>query len=694
MHDTLKNAPVYPAQEKPDTLILPEGFLLQNFRIIKMLGRSNISIAYLAYDEITKTEVVLKAIFPTEISFQNMNSLLEGSADELQTHDWILSHILEDAEIIACLKHPNIIPIHLSFRALGVVYCVMPYVKGTKLYMAAPVPDSITAEWLLPILEKILNALDYLHSHGIIHLNIKPGNILMNAAGEPILINFGTKYPLQKNSNSIDLPGFMPLEHLSTNKKYGPWTDFYALGATCYSLITGETPPPAAERLLEDNYRPLADIPALAERFPKHILSSIDKALLMNTEERWQSAQEWLEALKNKPEPANPALHNADSQTPLAIASDNSHTECSADNVKPQQDEEKTPAQNSTQPAPKFSLRKNKPLIISILLLTALNGIGIYSSLPPNVKLLLRGISSEEYSAELIKAVNASDIDKIQLLLAAGEDVNSTDNNGSTPLIEAVSQNNTELLRLLLAVPGIDVNKAGQNSNTPLIEAVSQNNTELLRLLLAVPGIDVNKAGQYGDTPLIEAVSQNNTELLRLLLAVPGIDVNKTNQTGYTPLCYATFSGHSECVRLLLTAPGIDANKAEKNGWSPLYWAIHYCNTECVRLLLTAPGIDVNQTDKLEGTPLCQAASIGIPEIVRILLEAPGIDVNQTNQFNQTPLCQAASFGHTESVRLLLEVPGIDVNQTDRLGLSPLRAAESYNHTECANLIRAAGGRR
>ena len=694
MHDTLKIAPVYPAQEKPDTLILPEGFLLQNFRIIKMLGRSNISIAYLAYDEITKTEVVLKAIFPTEISFQNMNSLLEGSADELQTHDWILSHILEDAEIIARLKHPNIIPIHLSFRALGAVYCVMPYVKGTELHMAAPVPDSITAEWLLPILEKILNALDYLHSHGIIHLNIKPGNILMNAAGEPILINFGTKYPLQKNSNSIDLPGFMPLEHLSTNKKYGPWTDFYALGATSYSLITGETPPPAAERLLEDNYRPLADIPALAERFPKHILSSIDKALLMNTEERWQSAQEWLEALKNKPEPANPALHNADSQTPLAIASDNSHTECSADNVKPQQDEEKTPAQNSTQPAPKFSLRKNKPLIISILLLTALNSIGIYSSLPPNVKLLLRGISSEEYSAELIKAVNASDIDKIQRLLAAGADVNSTDNNGSTPLIEAVSQNNTELLRLLLAVPGIDVNKTNQNGSTPLIEAVSQNNTELLRLLLAVPGIDVNKTNQNGSTPLIEAVSQNNTELLRLLLAVPGIDVNKTNQTGYTPLCYATFSGHSECVRLLLTAPGIDANKAEKNGWSPLYWAIHYCNTECVRLLLTAPGIDVNQTDKLGETPLGQAASIDSPEIVRLLLEAPGIDVNQTNRFNQTPLCQAASLGHTESVRLLLEVPGIDVNQTDRLGLSPLRAAESYNHTECANLIRAAGGRR
>ncbi len=624
MHDTLKIAPVYPAQEKPDTLILPEGFLLQNFRIIKMLGRSNISIAYLAYDEITKTEVVLKAIFPTEISFQNMNSLLEGSADELQTYDWILSHILEDAEIIARLKHPNIIPIHLSFRALGAVYCVMPYVKGTELHMAAPVPDSITAEWLLPILEKILNALDYLHSHGIIHLNIKPGNILMNAAGEPILINFGTKYPLQKNSNSIDLPGFMPLEHLSTNKKYGPWTDFYALGATCYSLITGETPPPAAERLLEDNYRPLADIPALAERFPKHILSSIDKALLMNTEERWQSAQEWLEALKNKPEPANPALHNADSQTPLAIASDNSHTECSADNVKPQQDEEKTPAQNSTQPAPKFSLRKNKPLIISILLLTALNSIGIYSSLPPNVKLLLRGISSEEYSAELIKAVNASDIDKIQRLLAAGADVNSTDNNGSTPLIEAVSQ----------------------------------NNTELLRLLLAVPGIDVNKTNQTGYTPLCYATFSGHSECVRLLLTAPGIDANKAEKNGWSPLYWAIHYCNTECVRLLLTAPGIDVNQTDKLGETPLGQAASIDIPEIVRILLEAPGIDVNQTNRFNQTPLCQAASLGHTESVRLLLEVPGIDVNQTDRLGLSPLRAAESYNHTECANLIRAAGG------------------------------------
>ncbi len=442
MHDIPEAATVKPTQKNSASPILPEGYLLRDYKIIKMLGRGGFGITYLAQEVITDKLVVIKENYPTEVSFRDMTSLTVGPATDSQqeSYNWALTRFLDEAKILSRLSHPNIVPIRYAFKALGTAYYVMPHVEGTDLHKAAPAPDSITAEWFLPVLEKILSALDYLHSQGLIHRDIKPNNILLRADGEPILIDFGTARALESthSHSHIGTPGYMPLEQFSSKGKRGPWTDLYALGATCYRLITGKVPPSSTERADEDEYLPLAGRASLAERFPEHILSSIDKALNMNRLARWQSAQEWLTALHVQ-EPA-------------------------AQELTPQLAQE---------------------------------------------ELLRLGITSDKYNTALLSAADDGELQKIRLLITAGADVNTTNDDGNTPLTLAAWRGHTECVKLLLAAPGIDVNLADQYGGSPLCLAAENGHTECVKLLLAAPGIDVI-ADQYCTPLYLKSVAKRS----------------------------------------------------------------------------------------------------------------------------------------------------------------------------------------
>ena len=509
--------------------------------------------------------------------FRDMNSLKVGPWGETKKdeYDWALKRFLNEAKILSRLSHPNIVPILAAFKALGTAYYVMPHVEGTELQKAAPAPDDITAEWLLPVLEKILSALGYLHAQRIIHRDIKPNNILMNATGEPILIDFGTARTLENtlSHTQIGTPGYMPLEQLSAGGNRGPWTDFYALGATCHRLITGVVPPHSLERIDKDGYIPLAGNASLAGRFPEHVLSSIDKALRIKIDERWQSAQEWLEALTGQ---------LSVRITPIEI------------------DPQTVPAHKTIQP----SLTRAQA----------------------QEELAHLGITPEKYDKTLLKAAKRGEAHMVTLLLTAGANVNKASRWWSKfPLYIAAANGHTECVRALLAAPGIDVNMATKgNGETPLIIAAANGHTDCVRLLLAAPGIDVNKVDNKGNTPLCVAITKRHTECALTLLSVPGIDVNKENQSGWTPLHWAVHSGNTECVQSLLNKPEIDVNKGNQIGWTPLHWAAYNGHVVCVLLLLAQPGIEVNKESRNGNTPLYLASENKHFECIRILLSAGG----------------------------------------------------------------------
>ena len=652
MHDTPKAASFSPA--------LPVGIKLGKYTIRKVIGNGGFGITYLAQEDITDKLVVIKENYPAEVSFRDMNSLTVGPAGESrkEAYEWAHKRFLDEAKLLSRLSHPNIVPILTAFTAHGTAYYVMPHVEGTELHKAAPAPGSLTAEWLLPVLEKILSALGYLHAQGLIHRDIKPTNILMSEDSEPILIDFGTARTLESTQSHthIGTPGFMPLEQLSPKGKRGPWTDFYALGATCYYLITGELPPHSVDRMEEDEYLPLVGRASLAERFPEHVLSSIDKALSMNKTERWQSAREWLQALNAQPKTIRPTLTREQAQEELARQGINS--------------------------------RKYGNTLLSAAEKGEAHMIALLIAAGANVN------KTDKWGeSPLHHVASYGHPECMSLLLATpGINVNKETLCGNTPLGHAAANGQTECVRLLLEAPEIGVNTQNEDGDTALSAAASNGYPECVKLLLASPGINVNTQDKNGNTPLYGATANGQTECVRLLLAAPGIDVNKANNNGETPLNRAAL-GHTECVRLLLDAPGIDVNKANQYGETPLNKAAYIGLTECVRLLLDAPGIDVNKANNNGETPLCKAAKEGHTECVRLLLAAPGIDVNQANQNGETPLNEAASRGHTDCVRLLLAVPGINVNKANYYKITPLHEAVLNNHTECAELIRAAGGK-
>ncbi len=480
---------------------LPIGHKLKDiYTITQTLGQGGFGITYLATEDVTERRVVIKENFPAEFSMRNNNNHQAGPAGAArkENYDWALDAFLNEAKILTQLNHPNIVPVLTAFRELGTAYYVMNYIGGKPLHRAAP--QQITEKWLLGILRPMLHALHYIHTlpEVLLHRDIKPDNILVTPEGTPILIDFGAaRSVISTHTHSkVGTPGYAPHEQWSSSKKCGPWTDLYALGATCYRLIVGEAPPDCNDRMPDETYLPLAPRSELQGRFSPALLSTIDKALTLRTADRWQSAQDWLEAI-------TPAPTNGTRVPTIA---------------------EPTPL-----PAPKISKEAAQ------------------------AELRQKGISAWEYDSKLYVAAENGDAELVKLLIAAGANVNKANEYGWTPLYWAAWNGHKECVEQLIAA-GADVNKAEKDGSTPLYMAAYEGRTECVKLLIAA-GADVNKANKNGEIPLCWAAYKGHAECVKLLIAA-GADVNKADRWGQTPLYGAADNGHTECAELLRDAGG------------------------------------------------------------------------------------------------------------------------------------------
>lgn len=287
---------------------LPQGTVVDNYVIEKSLGGGGFSIVYLALEATTRKRFAIKEYMPQSLA-QRASSGEVTPLDAQRQEPFIEGRKLffKEAGVLATLKHPNIVRVVSFFQANGTVYMVMEYEAGTNLQQYIKTRRGRLSEtFLRTVFPQLLDGLKAIHKQGLLHLDIKPGNIHLRPGGRPLLFDFGAVHAMnltrQFQAHQVVTPGFSPPEQNSQGGYVGPWSDIYAIGATMRTCIEGAPPPSAAERSESDTMRPATEV--FRRRYSPELLGAIDWAMELDPTLRPQSVDDMLARLNVAPEAA------------------------------------------------------------------------------------------------------------------------------------------------------------------------------------------------------------------------------------------------------------------------------------------------------------------------------------------------------------------------------------------------------
>ena len=293
---------------KRSTYSLPIGSTLMQgkYRIVAVLGQGGFGITYKGEHTMLGTAVAIKEFFMKGACERDENSThVTTSQSNSELASRFRTKFLKEAKTLAALKHPNIIRVFDVFEDNGTAYYVMDYIEGNNLSDIVEGKGRLSEPLALKYIRQVANALDYLHQKKLLHLDVKPANILLDKnTGNAILIDFGVskQYDQDGQQTSTTPPaiskGYSPVEQYaqgSNVKTFSPATDIYSLAATLYKLVTGNTPPESNLLLNEDEQLP---------PYPSNVSETTRNAIaecLQTRKKRPQSISEFLQLLDSEP---------------------------------------------------------------------------------------------------------------------------------------------------------------------------------------------------------------------------------------------------------------------------------------------------------------------------------------------------------------------------------------------------------
>ena len=236
--------------------LLPVGTLLFHgtYRVVRHLASGGFGNTYEAVDTQLGDSVAIKEFFPKQLCGRNSEggtvTLLSTDCGELFTQ--LRTKFKKEATRIRRLNHPHIVRVLAYFEEQGTAFYAMDFLRGESLSARTKrTGRPLTEAEVRRYLPQVLSALKEMHAKELWHLDLKPGNIMINERDEAVLIDFGASKQLRTEegvsvSTSLSCaytPGYAPLELVDQHlEKFGPWTDLYSLGATLYNLLTGARP--------------------------------------------------------------------------------------------------------------------------------------------------------------------------------------------------------------------------------------------------------------------------------------------------------------------------------------------------------------------------------------------------------------------------------------------------------------------
>ena len=285
---------------------LPEGFPLENYRVLRLIASGGFSFVYLAHDE-NETPVAIKEYLPATLALRTADSPVPVVPEEnLAIFRFGLKCFFEEGRALATLQHANVVRVINYFRANDTVYLVMRYERGRTLQEHIHKKSgAIKESWLRGTFTHLLNGLREVHTNKLLHLDIKPGNIYVRNDGIPVLIDFGAA----RQTLTVDglklppmyTPGFASPEHHRERDKLGPWSDMYSIGASLYACLSGAGPPSAPQRLEKDKMTSARK--GWAGKYSAELLDTIDWCLQLDHLRRPQSVLALQKALRGETAP-------------------------------------------------------------------------------------------------------------------------------------------------------------------------------------------------------------------------------------------------------------------------------------------------------------------------------------------------------------------------------------------------------
>jgi len=279
---------------------LGRGYLLDGYRIEKLIGGGGFSFVYLAYHIKTRGKVVIKEYFPHEMSKRLPGGRVVPVSEEKNVSFQIgLKRFFSEGMALSKLKHPNIVNVSNFFRANRTAFMVMDFEQGKDLrWYIKRSKGKLSEKFILSVFPPILGGLRELHLHHFLHLDIKPANILLRTSGAPLLLDFGAVQQIEPGTRYKGVQtlthGFAPPEQYDSGVM-GPWSDLYSLGMTMRYCITGKPPVPSPDRMKKDTLPKLSR--SFSRRYSKSLLQAIDWAAELDYERRPRSVDIFLEAL-------------------------------------------------------------------------------------------------------------------------------------------------------------------------------------------------------------------------------------------------------------------------------------------------------------------------------------------------------------------------------------------------------------
>ena len=276
--------------------------LIGRYTIEKVLGQGGFGITYLGMDELHEKPVAIKEFFPQGIVTRNIeyqDTVTVTFVGEKDNYEKGKERFLKEARTMAKFsKDEGIVKALDFFEINNTAYIVMEYLEGVTLKQYLVENKRIDAEDLVELLVPLIESLDEIHSQGLIHRDISPDNIMVLPDGRIKLMDFGAARDYtefgEKSLSIVLKPGYAPSEQYQTHGVQGPWTDIYALCATMYKCITGENPPDAIERVMDDHLKKISafGIPVLPQ-----IEEAIIKGMSVAANDRYQNVGDFCEDL-------------------------------------------------------------------------------------------------------------------------------------------------------------------------------------------------------------------------------------------------------------------------------------------------------------------------------------------------------------------------------------------------------------